>query len=861
MLCGRWRSRRRREPPVPAQVAASVARPPPPALQDGGPRRPGLRALKKMGLTEDEDVRAMLRGSRLCKIRSRTWQKERLYRLQEDGLTVWFQRRFPHAPSQHIFFVQHIEAVREGHQSEGLRRFGGAFAPARCLTIAFKGRRKNLDLAAPTAEEAQRWVRGLAKLRARLEAMSQRERLDQYPAPGADVGGVGWKEAGPVPGDPQARGSTHTWIHSYLHRADSNQDSKMSFKEIKSLLRMVNVDMNDMYAYRLFKECDHSNNERLEGTEIEEFLRRLLKRPELEEIFHRYSGEDRVLSAPELLEFLEDQGEDSATLAHAQQLIQTYELNETAKQHELMTLDGFMMYLLSPEGDALNPAHTCMFQDMDQPLAHYFISSSHNTYLTDSQIGGLSSTEAYVRAFTQGCRCVELDCWEGPGGEPVIYHGHTLTSKILFRDVVQAVRDHAFTLSPYPVILSLENHCGLEQQAVMACHLRTILGDMLVTQALDSQNPEELPSPEQLKGRVLVKGKKLLAARNEDGRILSDREEDDEEEEEEERAKQISPELSALAVYCCATRLRTLRPAPVPPQPFQVSSLSERKAKKLIREAGNSFVRHNTRQLTRVYPLGLRMNSANYSPQDMWNSGCQLVALNFQTPGYEMDLNAGRFLINGQCGYVLKPAFLRQPDTDFDPESPGPPRTTLTIQVSSLGHTLSWAQSWLVPGHPPEVEEESGGLGTAWWAGQAGPQGGRAEALHPPQVLTAQQLPKLNAEKPSSIVDPLVRVEIHGVPMDCARKETDYVLNNGFNPHWGQTLQFQLRAPELVLVRFVVEDYDTTSPNDFVGQFTLPLNSLKQGYRHIHLLSKDGASLSPATIFVHIRVQHSRGPD
>ncbi|XP_059004178.1 1-phosphatidylinositol 4,5-bisphosphate phosphodiesterase delta-3 isoform X5 [Mustela lutreola] len=736
------------------------------------------------GLTEDEDVRAMLQGSRLCKIRSRTWHKERLYRLQEDGLSVWFQRRIPRAPSQHIFFVQHIEAVREGHQSEGLRRFGGAFPPARCLTIAFKGRRKNLDLAAATAEEAQRWVRGLAKLRARLDAMSQRERLDH-------------------------------WIHAYLHRADSDQDSKMSFKEIKSLLRMVNVDMNDMYAYRLFKarfpqasstseplraafqECDHSNNERLEGAEIEEFLRRLLKRPELEEIFHRYSGEDRVLSAPELLEFLEDQREDGATLAHAQKLIHTYELNETAKQHELMTLDGFMMYLLSPEGAALDPAHTCVFQDMGQPLSHYFISSSHNTYLTDSQIGGLSSTEAYVRAFAQGCRCVELDCWEGPGGEPIIYHGHTLTSKILFRDVVQTVRDHAFTLSPYPVILSLENHCGLEQQAVMAHHLRTILGDALVTQGLDTQNPEELPSPEQLKGRVLVKGKKLPAARSEDGRILSDQEEEEEEEEEE-----ISPELSALVVYCCATRLRTLRPNPVPPQPCQVSSLSERKAKKLIREAGNSFVRHNAHQLTRVYPLGLRMNSANYSPQEMWNSGCQLVALNFQTPGYEMDLNAGRFLINGQCGYVLKPACLRQPDTTFDPECPGPPRTTLTIQV-----------------------------------------------------LTAQQLPKLNTEKPNSIVDPLVRVEVHGVPADCARKETNYVLNNGFNPRWGQSLQFQLRAPELALVRFVVEDYDATSPNDFVGQFTLPLDSLKQGYRHIHLLSKDGASLSPATLFVHIRVQ------
>jgi len=56
---------------VPAQVATPVAL----ASPDGGSKRPGLRALKKMGLTEDEDVRAMLRGSRLCKIRSRTWHK------------------------------------------------------------------------------------------------------------------------------------------------------------------------------------------------------------------------------------------------------------------------------------------------------------------------------------------------------------------------------------------------------------------------------------------------------------------------------------------------------------------------------------------------------------------------------------------------------------------------------------------------------------------------------------------------------------------------------------------------------------------------------------------------------------------
>ncbi|KAG8505028.1 1-phosphatidylinositol 4,5-bisphosphate phosphodiesterase delta-3 [Galemys pyrenaicus] len=846
MLCIRWGNSRRRsaEGRVRAQVAPPLSTPTP----DGGTKRPRLRALKKMGLMEDEDVRTMLRGSRLCKIRSLKWHKERLYRLQEDGLSVWFQRGFPHASSssQDIcepvavaevevvegwlreaagwaaerpgVYLHHIEAVREGHQSEGLRRFGGAYEPERCLTIAFKGHRKNLDLVAPTAEEAQCWVRGLAKLRASLSAMSQLERLDQYPdreggcagsrrCPGGRRGGM----ALPDPLDGAPRRLRRAGLGKPAPRADSNQDSKMSFKEIKSLLRMVNVDMNDMYAYRLFKECDHSNNERLEGPEIEEFLRQLLKRPELEELFYKYSGEDQLLSAPELLGFLRDQGEDGATLACAAQLIQTYELNEIAKQHELMTLDGFMMYLLSPEGAALDPAHARVFQDMDQPLAHYFISSSHNTYLTNSQIEGASSTEAYVRAFALGCRCVELDCWEGPGGEPVIYHGHTFTSKILFRDVIQAVRDYAFTASPYPVILSLENHCGLEQQATMARHLRTILGDMLVTQALDSRNPEKLPSPEQLKGRVLVKGKKLPAARSEDTRVLSDREEEEDEEGSEAEltgqkrlTKQVSPELSALVVYCCATRLQALRPTPALAQPCVVGSLGESKAKRFIREAGNSFVRHNTHQLTRVYPRGLRVNSANYNPQEMWNSGCQLVALNFQTPGYEMDLNTGRFLVNGQCGYILKPICLQQPDTTFDPESPGPPRTTLTIQV-----------------------------------------------------LTAQQLPKLNVEKPSSIVDPLVRVEIHGVPGDCARKETFYVLNNGFNPKWEQTLQFQLRVPELVLVRFVVEDYDAVSPNDFVGQFTLPLNSLKQGYRHIHLLSKDGASLSPATLFVHICIRRS----
>lgn len=68
-----------------------------------------------------------------------------------------------------------------------------------------------------------------------------------------------------------------------------------------------------------------------------------------------------------------------------------------AKQKKVMTKDGFLMYLHKPEGLILNPAHKGVYQDMTQPLNHYFISSSHNTYLMEDQLKGPSSTEAYIR--------------------------------------------------------------------------------------------------------------------------------------------------------------------------------------------------------------------------------------------------------------------------------------------------------------------------------------------------------------------------------------------------------------------------------------------------------------------------------
>merc|ERR1719193_611802 len=239
------------------------------------------------------------------------------------------------------------------------------------------------------------------------------------------------------------------------------------------------------------------------------FYHKLAERPILREIFNEFAGANsESLSLAEFKAFLVEKQAMNVGDANVIDLINRYEPEQKKKEQHTLSYNGFRRYIQSPHSDVLSELARgdSKYQDMNLPLQNYWIASSHNTYLQGDQLQSKSSVDAYKRVLVSGCKCVELDCWDGSDGEPTIYHGHTLTAAIKFEDVINALREYGFKASDCPVIISIENHCSIEQQNRMAAIMKEVLGNQLY---VISDRKAPLLSPHVLRNKFVIKAKTL----------------------------------------------------------------------------------------------------------------------------------------------------------------------------------------------------------------------------------------------------------------------------------------------------------------------------------------------------------------
>uniref|UniRef100_UPI00358EA491 1-phosphatidylinositol 4,5-bisphosphate phosphodiesterase beta-4-like isoform X2 n=1 Tax=Myxine glutinosa TaxID=7769 RepID=UPI00358EA491 len=553
----------------------------------------------------------------------------------------------------------------------------------------------------------------------------------------------------------------------------------------------------------------------------------------------------------------------------AQQLINTYEPNEDFRKNGWLSCDGLCRYLMSDENAPVHLDRLELWENMEQPLAHYYINSSHNTYLTGRQFGGKSLVEIYRQVLLAGCRCVELDCWDGKGEdqEPIITHGKAMCTDILFKDVIQAIKETAFVTSEYPVILSFENHCSKAQQHKMARYCEDILGDLLLKQPLENHRLEHgrpLPSPEDLKLKILIKNKRLKpeveqkqldafrklmeGGINENSAVLDY--ENDEETESISTLVEVEEEVTSMSA-----ELSDISPEEKPAQ----GSHKMKKQDSLSAESEQAWLAayKYTGATTNIHPYLSAM--VNYVQPIKFQGFEQAQEKNthYNMSSFNESVGLG-YLKTSAIEFVnynkrqlsrIYPKGGRVDSSNFLPQifwNAGCQMVALNFQTSDLAMQLNQGRF--------EYNDSCGYLlkpdfmrrpDRTFDPFSETPVDGVIAATCSVQVISGQFL----SDKP---VGTYIEVDMYGLPTDTIRKEfrTRLVPNNGLNPTYNEE-PFVFRKvilPDLAVLRLAVYE----ESGRLVGQRMLPLEGLQAGNRHVSLHSEANRPLTLPTLFCNI---------
>ncbi|VAH89812.1 unnamed protein product [Triticum turgidum subsp. durum] len=475
-------------------------------------------------------------------------------------------------------------------------------------------------------------------------------------------------------------------------------------------------------------------------------------------------------------------------------------------------------------------SHGCqVHHDMNAPLSHYFIYTGHNSYLTGNQLSSDCSDAPIIKALQIGVRVIELDMWPNSSKDDIdILHGRTLTAPVSLLKCLTSIKEYAFVASPYPVIITLEDHLTSDLQAKVAKMVLEVFGDILYYP--ESKHLQEFPSPEALKGRVILSTKppkeyleakggtmkdrdiepKFSKGENEESAWgievpdiqdeLQDANKDDmsypergvDEDDEQIVRKNAPLEYKHLITIKAGKPKGSLVDAlNSDPEKVRRLSLSEQELAKVAACHGPKIVSFTQRNLLRIYPKGTRFNSSNYNPFLGWVHGAQMVAFNMQGYGRALWLMNGFYKANGGCGYVKKPDFLMQTCPDgkvFDSTADLPVKKTLKVKVY---------------------------MGDGW---QQDFKQTHFDSYSPPDFYA--------------------KVGIAGVPSDSVMRKTR-VVEDSWVPMWEDGFTFPLTVPEIAVLRVEVHEYDVNE-DDFGGQTVLPVSELWPGIRTVPLFDHKG---------------------